>query len=773
MKKILLQLVFALAMTNAFGANCYWTGGVSGAWNTATNWSTTSGGSGDGAVPGVSDVAIFDALSGSPSVDITGLAVTVDQLTLQGGSTSTVTLTGAATSFTVNTTLNLASGTLSLTGTTLTMANGSTITCSGGSLAAAPNLGTAPTDLVNVTITGANPITSGNEILSNSPGKYGLLTIMSTAVYSFSPSITQTATTADGSATVTLTAPHPGILAGMYVSGTGIPAGVTVVSVSGTILTLSSGTGVTAGSTTLTFKRCSSTTVSTASSASTTLNVASKAEILTGMTVIGAGISGTVKVSSVSSTQSAVTLSAAQTVAEGTTVYFVYDAVPFYTGLNLSGSSPFALTMTSGAIIFPNGSTITHSNRGTLKNSAGVGAFQIGFTAANGGQATDRVNLVISGAGGLSASSINAPIGTNSVYGVPGAGYGSLSVTNGTWNIGCTPTLYSGVSISSGATLKGLSGYGLYLAGGNWSDDGTFNASGTTFFVQFKGTNQTISNSTGNAETFSALAINTPTTSTTTANCSINVTGALTLTAGNLALGANNLTVGSLTGGSATSYIVTNGAGTFTLPLAAATAKLIPIGDAASSYDPATLTPTNATSISAKVSSTLSGTAVYGTKYNTYEWQLIPTSGSSTTVSLTPSSLDSKVAANNATPIIGIYNQVSSVYTNYFSPAVSFNNGAYSGVFDLSQSSSRNFVTGANIDVTAVQNANETMQSTIYTVNNGIIIENAQGENIHVYSVTGALVRSFNGNADKVSVALGKGIYVVKYGMKVAKVVVN
>ena len=418
--------------------------------------------------------------------------------------------------------------------------------------------------------------------------------------------------------------------------------------------------------------------------------------------------------------------------------------------------------MTSGAIIFPNGSTITHSNRGTLKNSAGVGAFQIGFTAANGGQATDRVNLVVSGAGGLSASSINAPIGTNSVYGVPGAGYGSLSVTNGTWNIGCTPTLYSGVSIASGATLKGLSGYGLYLAGGNWSDDGTFNASGTTFFVQFKGTNQTISNSTGNAETFSALAINTPTTNTTTANCSINVTGALTLTAGNLALGANNLTVGSLTGGSATSYIVTNGAGTFTLPLAAATAKLIPIGEAAASYDPATLTPTSATTISAKVSSTLSGnTWPANTYYHPREWNITSTTPSTTTVALQPSALNSSIATD---AVMASYS--GGAYTNFAATLAS-------GVYTATVSAFTPLVVGTNGALSAISNVVDNSKSDVYVANGLLQIDNVAANVINIYTVTGALVRSLKSSTDKVSVALEKGIYVVKYGAKVAKVVVK
>lgn len=113
MKKLLLLIVLVVAAVNGFGATYYWVGGVgtSGSpkdWNTGSNWSTTSGGTGGSVVPGSSDVAIFDASSGnaSPFVSINGYTISLAGLQILPISSATannvVSFIGTATSFTIS-----------------------------------------------------------------------------------------------------------------------------------------------------------------------------------------------------------------------------------------------------------------------------------------------------------------------------------------------------------------------------------------------------------------------------------------------------------------------------------------------------------------------------------------------------------------------------------------------------------------------------------------------------------------------------------------------
>jgi hypothetical protein len=79
----------------------------------------------------------------------------------------------------------------------------------------------------------------------------------------------------------------------------------------------------------------------------------------------------------------------------------------------------------------------------------------------------------------------------------------------------------------------------------------------------------------------------------------------LILTSGHITLGTGNIIIenpgGSITGGSLTSHIITNGTGTLTQTIAAATSVLFPIGLSASSYDPVTIKPAAALSFGARV----------------------------------------------------------------------------------------------------------------------------------------------------------------------------
>lgn len=75
-----------------------------------------------------------------------------------------------------------------------------------------------------------------------------------------------------------------------------------------------------------------------------------------------------------------------------------------------------------------------------------------------------------------------------------------------------------------------------------------------------------------------------------TLGTSLTIANTLTLTNGNIILGANNLTVqGSVSGGSATSYVVTNGAGALTINNVGAATVPFPVGPSITLYHPATI----------------------------------------------------------------------------------------------------------------------------------------------------------------------------------------
>lgn len=93
-------------------ANRYWVTGGDGNWNSTTNWSTTSGGSSGASVPGSSDAALLNALSGSGTVTL-DISPTIQTLTCTGFTgtlafgTNTITLNSTGTIFTGATTMTV------------------------------------------------------------------------------------------------------------------------------------------------------------------------------------------------------------------------------------------------------------------------------------------------------------------------------------------------------------------------------------------------------------------------------------------------------------------------------------------------------------------------------------------------------------------------------------------------------------------------------------------------------------------------------------------
>lgn len=248
----------------------------------------------------------------------------------------------------------------------------------------------------------------------------------------------------------------------------------------------------------------------------------------------------------------------------------------------------------------------------------------------------------------------------------------------------------------------------------------------------------------------------------------LSITGALTLTAGKLLLGANNLTVGSTSSGSATGYVVTDGTGTLTVPVAAATSTLLPIGASATSYDPVTVNAASASNISAKVSATLSGTANTGIYNNAKEWTLASSAPSATLLTFKPSAEDASVTSTLSS---SVYNALigqatgTATYTNY---SAAYASGSYSATFSTFGS----FVTGANSLATALKNGSENALS-VFAANKSVLVKNAKaGELVTVYGVNGVKVASSVLNSDNATLPLSAGIYMVKVGATTTKVAV-
>jgi hypothetical protein len=132
---------------------------------------------------------------------------------------------------------------------------------------------------------------------------------------------------------------------------------------------------------------------------------------------------------------------------------------------------------------------------------------------------------------------------------------------------------------------------------------------------------------------------------------------------GKLQLGANSITVtGATTGDAAVGYVVTDGVGQLKSPIGANATKTFPIGPTASSYDPLSITPTNAVTFGAYVKDVITNTL--GDRSGSTDfivkraWEITPSATpGATTLAFTPDALATNAAGgsfNFATPTAGI-----------------------------------------------------------------------------------------------------------------------
>lgn len=403
-------------------------------------------------------------------------------------------------------------------------------------------------------------------------------------------------------------------------------------------------------------------------------------------------------------------------------------------------------------------------------NSASVGAFgSIGNTGLSDRLININAGKTVKFTGATPKSSLHRDASTNSgytsgdfIYNV----FGTLDMGKGTirlftsYTSGNTKSTY--LNVKDGGTLVVGDSIRLQMGQASGQTCGIFPEAGSTVkFGQATGATQ-FKNNIGAATasfpaTFSNLTIdnaaglNYPT--------AFTVNGTLTLTNGKIALGANNLTIGStgsIAGASATSYIVTDGAGVLVQTVPATTLKAFPVGTA-TSYDPVSVTPTTESIFDVKVGTTLPAVAPSNYFYNEKVWNISPVTASSTLVTLTPSEVTS-TAANH---VIGHY--VNDAYTNVVAAK---SGNTYSATFTTFSP----FVTGATDLGTGVENVKNKL--TVSADGNQLVVNGTvAGQAIVVYNAAGQQIKKTLATNNKSMVSLKSGLYFVKVNNQVLKVI--
>jgi hypothetical protein len=181
MKNVVFSFTLFAALASSFSgmaANRYWIAATTANWNSAANWSATSGGAGGASVPSTTDIANFDnnGLGNSnipASVTISGLVINAGYTGTITQSANPITISGAATlaggSFVGSSSPMTIGGALTLSGTNFTLpatlnVNGAALTYTGGTLDPLSNTSTAVFG-AGMTITGS--VTLNNVIFNN------------------------------------------------------------------------------------------------------------------------------------------------------------------------------------------------------------------------------------------------------------------------------------------------------------------------------------------------------------------------------------------------------------------------------------------------------------------------------------------------------------------------------------------------------------------------------------------------------------------------------
>lgn len=301
-----------------------------------------------------------------------------------------------------------------------------------------------------------------------------------------------------------------------------------------------------------------------------------------------------------------VTARASITVNQGTSI----GTNPLSTSSCSGAQASFTVAATGGSLTYQwfKGSTqLNNGPTGTGSTISGATSSTLVITNPGSSDAATNYNVVVTGTCG-SPSSTNATltIGTTNTWtggssalwsnaanwscGVVPISTVDVIIPSGTANspqIDITTASANNLTINSGATLSFSGTTNILDVKGNLSNSGTFNASSGK--VAFSGSTQNIA-----GLSYKDLQINGAGNKTLTGSGS--VSGTLTLTNGLILLGSNNLTIGSagsITGGSSSSFVVSNGTGKLVqqnLGTGGRTGAInFPLGAVTTSYTPVSL----------------------------------------------------------------------------------------------------------------------------------------------------------------------------------------
>ena len=168
----------------------------------------------------------------------------------------------------------------------------------------------------------------------------------------------------------------------------------------------------------------------------------------------------------------------------------------------------------------------------------------------------------------------------------------------------------------------------------------------------------------------------------------LTVTNTLTFTAGFLNLGANNLTVSSISGYGNSTYIIAISTGKLTIISVGSGTVVIPVGTSATSYTPLSLVgTTNSPNISVGVQGTFTHTPANSSNIVNLQWSVLSSTASNSTITLQYNTAN--VTGTLASPILGTYSSA------YAESALGGIATVSTGVYSVTQSSAAALGTGS------------------------------------------------------------------------------